>query len=125
MARWRARPDPRQFQKIRPAISRRRGRQPGQYSDRTEPDPAVSQRRAQHARLSWRKERRLFQGPAGGDAGFKRWSQFDGSIGDPVIRSMIAVFTSGTTRTALNDPQIADNIVKAANYTLRLGIDPP
>jgi len=57
--------------------------------------------------------------------GFKRWSQFDGSIGDPVIRSMIAVFTSGTTRTALNEPQIADNITKAATYTLRLGIDPP
>jgi hypothetical protein len=55
----------------------------------------------------------------------KRWSQFDGSIGDPVIRSMIAVFTSGTTRTALNEPQIADNIAKAATYTLRLGVDPP
>ncbi|HKO08960.1 MAG TPA: hypothetical protein VJ487_14710 [Alphaproteobacteria bacterium] len=57
--------------------------------------------------------------------GLKRWSQFDGSIGDPVVRSMIAVFTSGASLAALNEPQISDNIVKAAAYTLRRGIDPP
>jgi hypothetical protein len=55
----------------------------------------------------------------------KPWSQFDGSIGDPIVRSMIAVFTSGTSIAALNDPQISDNIVKAATYTLHLGVDPP
>ena len=55
----------------------------------------------------------------------KRWSQFDGSIGDPVVRSLIAVFTSGATLPALNDKQVSDNIVKAAAYTLQLGIDPP
>ncbi|WP_304608577.1 c-type cytochrome [Inquilinus sp. Marseille-Q2685] len=53
------------------------------------------------------------------------WSQFDGSIGDPVVRSMVAVFTSGASLAALDDPQIADNIRKAAAYTLRLGDDPP
>lgn len=57
--------------------------------------------------------------------GDKPWSQFDGSIGDPVVRSMIAVFTSGSSIPALDEPQIADNIVKAATYTLRLGADPP
>jgi mono/diheme cytochrome c family protein len=57
--------------------------------------------------------------------GDKPWSQFDGSIGDPVVRSMIAVFTSGSAIAALDDPQIADNIRKAATYTLRLGVEPP
>lgn len=57
--------------------------------------------------------------------GDKPWSQFDGSIGDPVVRSMIAVFTSGSSIAALDEPQIADNVVKAATYTLRLGADPP
>jgi mono/diheme cytochrome c family protein len=52
------------------------------------------------------------------------WSQFDGSVGDPVVRSMIAVFTSGASIAALNEPQIADNIEKAAQYTLRLGESP-
>ena len=54
----------------------------------------------------------------------KKWSQFDGSIGDPVVRSMIAVFTSGASAAALNEPQIADNIEKAATYTLALGVEP-
>ena len=42
-----------------------------------------------------------------------------------VVRSLIAVFTSGATLPALNDKQVSDNIVKAAAYTLQLGIDPP
>lgn len=54
----------------------------------------------------------------------KQWSQFDGSIGDPIVRSMIAVFTSGASIAALDEPQIADNVRKAATYTLRLGVDP-
>lgn len=57
--------------------------------------------------------------------GDKSWSQFDGSIGDPTIRSMIAVFTSGSSIAALDDPQIADNIRKAAAFTLALGNNPP
>ncbi|WP_133118184.1 hypothetical protein [Rhizobium hidalgonense] len=53
--------------------------------------------------------------------GLKRWSQFDGSIGDPVVRSMIAVFTSGASIAALDDPEISRNIEQAAAYTLKLG----
>ena len=56
--------------------------------------------------------------------GFKTWSQYDGSIGDPTVRSLVAVFTSDATIPALNNRQIADNIKSAADYTLRLGIDP-
>ncbi len=57
--------------------------------------------------------------------GLKSWSQFDGSIGDPVVRSMIAVFTSGASIEALDDPEISRNIERAAAYTLRLGTSPP
>ena len=53
--------------------------------------------------------------------GGKHWSQFDGSVGDPVVRSMVAVFTSGASVAALNDVQITDNVKKAARYTLNLG----
>lgn len=55
----------------------------------------------------------------------KPWSQFDGSIGDPVVRSMVAVFTSGASTAGLAEPQIVDNIRKAAAYTLKLGVQPP
>ena len=54
----------------------------------------------------------------------KVWSQFDGSIGKPVVRSLIAVFTSGASIAALNERQIADDVVQAADYTLRLGLEP-
>jgi hypothetical protein len=56
--------------------------------------------------------------------GFKTWSQYDGSIGDPTVRSLVAVFTSSATIPALNNRQIADNVRSAADYTLRLGLDP-
>lgn len=56
--------------------------------------------------------------------GLKKWSQYDGSIGDPTVRSLIAVFTSGASLPAINDPQIADDIRKAAEFTLKLGVDP-
>ncbi len=54
----------------------------------------------------------------------KSWSQFDGSIGDPVVRSMIAVFASGTSVSALDEEDIADNIRNAAAYTSNLGKNP-
>lgn len=63
--------------------------------------------------------------PLAARQGAKSWSQFDGSIGSPVVRSMIAVFTSGASVAALAEPQIVDDIKKAATYTLELGIKPP
>ena len=57
--------------------------------------------------------------------GLKKWSQYDGSIGDATVRSLIAVFTSSATIPALNERQISDNVKQAADFTLKLGIDPP
>ena len=54
----------------------------------------------------------------------KDWAQYDGSVKNGTLRSMIAVFASGTSIPALNDPQIADNVKKAAEFTLTLGQDP-
>lgn len=52
------------------------------------------------------------------------WSQYDGSVGDPVVRSMVAIFTSGASVSALNTPQVSYNIKQAAEYTLNLGRQP-
>ncbi len=52
------------------------------------------------------------------------WSQFDGSIHRPVVRSMIAAFTSGSTLTALAIPAVEQSIRAAAEYTLALGAAP-
>lgn len=54
----------------------------------------------------------------------KTWSQFDGSIHDPVVRSMIAVYTSGASIAGLAEPQIEHNVRTAAAYTLHLGAQP-
>ena len=62
--------------------------------------------------------------PTAAMQGQKPWSQFDGSVGDPVLRSMIAVYTSGASIAGLAEPQIADNVRKAATYTLTLGEKP-
>jgi hypothetical protein len=48
-------------------------------------------------------------------------AQFDGSIADPVTRSLIAAYTSGSSVAALAEPSIAANIRAAAAYTLDLG----
>jgi len=58
------------------------------------------------------------------DQADRPWSEFDGSLGDPKLRSFVAVFASGASIPALNEPQIADNIRKAAMLTQNLGIDP-
>jgi cytochrome c5 len=55
----------------------------------------------------------------------KPWSQFDGSIGDPLLRSMLAVYASGTSIAALAEPEIVHNVRAAADYTLALGRTPP
>jgi cytochrome c5 len=57
--------------------------------------------------------------------GSKRWSQYDGSIGDATVRSLIAVFTSSATIPAINEPQIADNVRKASQFTIDLGVKLP
>jgi cytochrome c5 len=50
-------------------------------------------------------------------------SQYDGSIVDPVIRSMIAAYASGASVEALSRPEVEQNIRQAAAYTEQLGID--
>lgn len=52
-------------------------------------------------------------------------SQYDGSIGDPVTRSMVAAFASGASIDALSQPQAVSNIRSAAAYTETLGISDP
>lgn len=49
-------------------------------------------------------------------------SQYDGSIGDPVTRSMVAAFASGASVEALSKPQVVSNIKNAASFTETLGI---
>lgn len=49
-------------------------------------------------------------------------SQYDGSIGDPVTRSMIAAYASGASVQALSKPEVVHNIRNAAAYTETLGI---
>ena len=58
------------------------------------------------------------------DQSDRPWSEFDGSLGDATMRSFVAIFASGATIPALNEPQISDNIRKAAMFTNNLGIDP-
>jgi hypothetical protein len=48
------------------------------------------------------------------------WAQFDGSVRDPVARSSLAASTAGATVHSLAEPDIANNIRLAAEYTLRL-----
>lgn len=57
--------------------------------------------------------------------GLKKWSQYDGSIGDATVRSLIAVFTSSATIPAINEPQITDNVRKASQFTIDLGTKLP
>jgi RoxA-like, cytochrome c-like len=59
--------------------------------------------------------------PLAASQGWKKWSQYDGSIGDPIVRSVIAVFTSGASVPAINNPQIADNVRQASEFTIELG----
>lgn len=52
-------------------------------------------------------------------------AQYDGSISDPVVRSLIAAYASGATPLALSKPEIAHSIRAAAAYTAELGISVP
>jgi len=52
-------------------------------------------------------------------------AQYDGSLGDPVTRSFIAAYASGSSITALAKPEVVHNIRHAAAYTETLGIDIP
>jgi mono/diheme cytochrome c family protein len=63
--------------------------------------------------------------PLAATQGLKKWSQYDGSIGDANVRSLIAVFTSSATLPAINEPQIADNVRKASQFTIDLGVTLP
>ncbi len=57
------------------------------------------------------------------DPALKPHAQFDGSISDPILRSMVAVYASGTTVEALSKPIVMQNVRAAAAYTLHLGDD--
>ncbi|MDX1500850.1 MAG: hypothetical protein R3325_00705 [Thermoanaerobaculia bacterium] len=48
-------------------------------------------------------------------------SQYDGSIGDYVVRSLIAAYTSGAQVPALANPAIEHNVRASARHTLYLG----
>ncbi|HKB01342.1 MAG TPA: hypothetical protein VKD90_03940 [Gemmataceae bacterium] len=48
------------------------------------------------------------------------WAQFDGSVRNVVARSALAASTAGATVHSLAEPDIANNIRLAADYTLRL-----
>jgi hypothetical protein len=48
------------------------------------------------------------------------WAQFDGSIKNYIARSALAASTAGATVDNLAHPEIAHNIIKSAQYTLRL-----
>ena len=52
-------------------------------------------------------------------------AQYDGSLGDPVTRSFIAAYASGSSIKALSKPEVVHNIKKAAAYTEDLGIGIP
>jgi mono/diheme cytochrome c family protein len=54
--------------------------------------------------------------------GLRPFSQYDGSIGNPTTRSMIAAFASGASAEALAKPEVAHNIASAAAFTETLGI---
>jgi hypothetical protein len=62
--------------------------------------------------------------PAIFDQHLKPQSQYDGSIDDPVVRSLVAAYTSGSTVEALSKPPIEANIRHAARFTLQAGNDP-
>jgi len=48
-------------------------------------------------------------------------SQYDGSIDDHVVRSLIAAYTSGSSVEALSKDEVVHNIRAAADYTLHAG----
>lgn len=52
-------------------------------------------------------------------------SQFDGSIANPVTRSFIAAYASGSSQVALSKPEMEFNIRNAAAFTENLGISTP
>jgi mono/diheme cytochrome c family protein len=52
-------------------------------------------------------------------------AQYDGSLGDPVTRSFIAAYASGSSIKALSKPEVVQNIRSAAAYTEDLGIGIP
>ena len=52
-------------------------------------------------------------------------AQYDGSLGDPVTRSFIAAYASGSSIKALSKPDVVFNIKHAAAYTEELGISIP
>ena len=54
------------------------------------------------------------------DPSLRPRSHFDGSIGDPVTRSLIAAFASDSTIAALGQAEVAENVRLAADYTLAL-----
>lgn len=51
---------------------------------------------------------------------YRKWGQYDGSIQDPIGRSVLAALGAGATYDNLLVPEIADNVVKAVNYTMTL-----
>lgn len=57
------------------------------------------------------------------DPALRPRSQYDGSIADPVTRSLIAAYASGASLTALAKPEMESNIRQAAAYTQSLGLD--
>ena len=50
------------------------------------------------------------------------FSQYDGSIGNPTTRAMIAAYASGASALALAKPEVVHNIKNASAYTEDLGI---
>ena len=56
------------------------------------------------------------------DPALRPRSQYDGSIADPVTRSLIAAYASGASLTALAMPEMETNIRQAAAYTESLGL---
>jgi hypothetical protein len=55
--------------------------------------------------------------PAVFEQGLKPRSQYDGSIDDRVVRSLVAAYTSGSSVEALNQPEVVHNIHGAAEFT--------
>src|SRR5262249_14323414 len=55
--------------------------------------------------------------PAVFEQGMKQRSQYDGSIDDRVVRSLVAAYTSGSSVEALAQPEVVHNIHAAAEFT--------
>jgi hypothetical protein len=59
--------------------------------------------------------------PAVFEQGMKQRSQYDGSIEDRVVRSLVAAYTSGSSVEALAQPEVVHNIHAAAEFTTEDG----